>query len=193
MTTEIRLHGRGGQGTVMAAGILAQALAEEGKWAIAIPTFGFERRGAPVSAFLRVDDKPIRSLTNIYHPDVIVCIDPTVSRAVDIFAGIAEGATLVLAGRKPPGEMTLPLSARRLGLVDAVAIAMELFKRPITNSVMLGALARTTGIVSLAALRRAMEDSHFRDAGLAQNLAAIERGYDETQVLALKESCHAYA
>lgn len=193
MSNEIRLHGRGGQGTVMAAGILAQALVEEDKWAIAIPTFGFERRGAPVSAFLRVDDKPIRSLTNIYHPDIIVCIDQTLSRAVNIFAGMADGATLVLAGRKPASEMNLPPSARRLGLVDAVSIAMELFGRPITNSVMLGALARTTGIVSLAALCRAMEGSHFRDAGLAQNLAAIQRGYDETQVSTLKETCHAYA
>ncbi|MDO8606537.1 MAG: 2-oxoacid:acceptor oxidoreductase family protein [Phaeospirillum sp.] len=193
MSNEIRLHGRGGQGTVMAAGILAQALAEEDKWAIAIPTFGFERRGAPVSAFLRVDDKPIRSLTNIYHPDIIVCIDQTLGRAVNIFAGMADGATLVLAGRKPASEMNLPASARRLGLVDAVSIAMELFGRPITNSVMLGALARTTGIVSLAALCRAMEESHFRDAGLAQNLTAIRRGYDETQVSTLKESCHAHA
>lgn len=193
MTNEIRLHGRGGQGTVMAAGILAQALAEEGKWAIAIPTFGFERRGAPVSAFLRVDDKPIRSLTNIYHPDVIVCIDQTLGRAVNIFAGMAPGATLVLASRKSPAELDLPPTARRLGLVDAVSIAMELFKRPITNSVMLGALARTTGMVSLESLARAMEGSHFRDAGLAQNLEAIRRGYDETDVLDLKESCHAYA
>jgi len=193
MSNEIRLHGRGGQGTVMAAGILAQALAEEDKWAIAIPTFGFERRGAPVSAFLRVDDKPIRSLTNIYHPDIIVCIDQTLGRAVDIFAGMADGATLVLAGRLAPAEMNLPASARRLGLVDAVSIAMELFGRPITNSVMLGALARTTGIVSLPALRRAIEDSHFRDAGLAQNLEAVERGHDETQVFELKESCHVHA
>lgn len=193
MSHEIRLHGRGGQGTVLAAGILAQALAEEGKWAVAIPSFGFERRGAPVAAFLRVDDKPIRSLTNIYHPDIIVCIDPTIRRVVNIFAGMAPQGTLVLASGKKLEELDLPATVRRLGVVDAISIAMEIFKRPITNSIMLGALAKTTGIVTLDSLRRAIEGSDFRDAGLAQNIAAVERGYEATTVIDLKESCHVAA
>ncbi len=193
MSHEIRLHGRGGQGTVLAAGMLAQALVEEGKWAVAIPSFGFERRGAPVAAFLRVDDKPIRSLTNIYHPDIIVCIDPTIGRVVNIFAGMAAQGTLVLASGKKREELVLPATVARLGLVDAVSIAMEIFKRPITNSIMLGALAKATGIVTLDSLCRAIEGSDFRDAGLAQNIAAVERGYKATQVIDLKESCHVAA
>ena len=88
---EIRFHGRGGQGAVMAAKILAKALVDEGKTAKAIPSFGFERRGAPVEAYLRFDDRPIRQTTNIYHPDCIICLDPTLGRAVDIFQGMNPG------------------------------------------------------------------------------------------------------
>ncbi len=82
---EIRIHGRGGQGAVLASKILAKALVEEGKFVKAIPSFGFERRGAPVAAFLRCDEAHIRQVTNIYHPDCILCLDPTLPRSVDIF------------------------------------------------------------------------------------------------------------
>ena len=85
---EIRLHGRGGQGAVKASGILAAGLVAAGKFAVAIPSFGFERRGAPVVAYLRVDDKEIRRMTNITEPDCLICIDPTVANSVNIFAGL---------------------------------------------------------------------------------------------------------
>jgi len=179
---EVRLHGRGGQGTVLAATILATALIEEGKYAVAVPSFGFERRGAPVAAFLRTDARVIRRMTNIYEPDCIVCIDPTVSRTVNIFEGVKPDATLVQTTHHPFSELELPPAIATVGLCDAVAIALEVFKRAITNTIMLGALARTTGMVSLAALRQALEESEFRDAGLAQNLRALQRGYDETSV-----------
>lgn len=186
MMYEVRLHGRGGQGAVLAAGVLAAALVEEGKYAVAIPSFGFERRGAPVAAFLRCDDKDIRRLTNIYNPDCVICIDPTVSRSVDIFAGMRPGGALVQTTHKPLAELAVPDVVGTVGLCDAVRIAMDIFRRPITNTIMLGAFARTTGVVSLAALQRALEESDFRDAGLAQNLAALERGYQETTVHTLE-------
>lgn len=182
---EVRFHGRGGQGAVMAAGMLAAALVEEGKFSVAIPSFGFERRGAPVAAFLRCDEREIRRLTNIYNPDCVICIDPTVSRAVDIFAGMKAGGTLVQTTHKALGELAIPGAVGTVGLCDAVRIATEIFRRPITNTIMLGAFARTTGVVSLAALKQTLEESEFRDAGLAQNLAALERGYQETQVYTL--------
>ena len=93
---EVRIHGRGGQGAVLACSILAQALIDDGKHAVAIPSFGFERRGAPVAAFLRFSDAPIRAMTNVYHPDCVVCIDPTVHRTIDIYAGMKPGGTVVL-------------------------------------------------------------------------------------------------
>tara|TARA_B100000315_G_scaffold243875_1_gene267778 strand:- start:1142 stop:1732 length:591 start_codon:yes stop_codon:yes gene_type:complete len=179
---EIRIHGRGGQGTVMASKILAKAIVEEGQFALAIPSFGFERRGAPVTAFLRIDDKEIRTFTNIYQPDNIICIDPTVSRAVDIFKGFRDGGTWVQATKNSPEELEIPAAVSKLGLCDAFGIALEIFSKPITNSIMLGAFAKTSGLVSLDALKEGLKTANFRDAGLDQNMAAIERGYIETQV-----------
>jgi len=182
---EIRIHGRGGQGAVLASTILAQAFVDEGKFAVAIPSFGFERRGAPVAAFLRVDAREIRALTNIYHPDCVICIDPTLPRMVDIFAGIKPGATLIQASGRRPEAIARPDDLATLGLCDAVGIALSIFGRPITNSIMLGAFARATGLVSLATLTGALEAAEFRDAGLEQNRHAMQRGYAETEVLAL--------
>jgi pyruvate ferredoxin oxidoreductase gamma subunit/phenylglyoxylate dehydrogenase gamma subunit len=179
---EIRIHGRGGQGAVLAGSILAAALVEEGKYVVAVPSFGFERRGAPVASFLRMDTKEIRQMTNIYRPDCVLCIDPTVGRAVNVFDGIRDNGTWIQTTAKPLGELTVPDKVTTVGLCDAVAIALEIFRRPITNTLMLGAFAKTTGLVSLDALRAAVEDSDFRDAGLRQNLLALERGYDETTV-----------
>jgi len=184
---EIRFHGRGGQGAVMAANLLAHALVEEGKHVVAIPSFGFERRGAPVAAFLRFDDAPIRRMTNIYRPECIVCIDPTVARAVNIFDGMRENATVVQATRKPLGELSLPASVARIGLCDAVGIALAIFRRPITNTIMLGAFARTTGLVGLESLQAALRgEGGLRDAALEQNLAALARGHEATAVHAIE-------
>jgi phenylglyoxylate dehydrogenase gamma subunit len=179
---EICLHGRGGQGAVMAASILAQALVDEGKFVVAVPSFGFERRGAPVAAFVRFDTVPLRAMTNIYRPDCVICIDPTVSRAVNIFAGMPPGGTLVQATKATLQELTLPGALARVGLCDAVGIALDTFHRPITNTVMLAAFARTTGIVSLEALQHALRSAEFRDAGLEQNCRAMARGFAETIV-----------
>ena len=179
---EIRIHGRGGQGAVLAGGILATALVEEGKHVIAIPSFGFERRGAPVTSYLRFDDKEIRQMTNIYHPNCILCIDPTVGRATNIFDGIRDDAVWVQTSSKPLGELQFPAQVATVGLCDAVSIALDIFRRSITNTIMLGAFARTTGFVSLESLKAAVHHSDFRDAGLQQNLRALERGYDETTV-----------
>lgn len=179
---EIRLHGRGGQGTVLAATILAAAIIDEGKFAVAVPSFGFERRGAPVAAYLRIDAREIRRMTNIYHPDCIICIDPTLSGSIDIFGGIRPGGTLVQATGKTITELSLPPTVATVGLCDAVPIALALFGRAITNTVMLGAFARTTAMVSIEALERALHESEFRDAGLEQNIGALRRGYEETLV-----------
>jgi phenylglyoxylate dehydrogenase gamma subunit len=179
---EVRLHGRGGQGAVMAAGMLASALVAEGKFAVAIPSFGFERRGAPVVAFLRTDPLEIRRMTNITYPNCVICIDPTVSRSVNIFSGMKTDGTLVLTTAKPLSDLEMPETVGSVGLIDAVRLATEIFRRPITNTLMLGAFARTTGVVSLHSLKQTLLESEFRDAGLDQNLAALDRGYNEAQV-----------
>ena len=179
---EVRIHGRGGQGAVLASAILAGALVEEGRHVMAIPAFGFERRGAPVVAFLRFDDMPIRRVTNIYKPEIVLVIDPTVSASVDVFAGTPQGSTLIQATAKEAEALALPAHLARVALCDAVHIALDIFKRPITNTIMLGAFARATGLVSPDSLIKALEHADFRDAGLKQNIAAVERGFAETRV-----------
>jgi len=179
---EIRIHGRGGQGAVLASKILAKALVEEGKHAKSIPSFGFERRGAPVTAFLRFDDRAIRKITNIYHPNCIICLDSTLPRSVNIFQGLMPHGVLVQATKKDLARLALPEDLSRVGLCDAFSLALDIFGRPITNSIMLGSFARTTGMVSKASLVRGMESVDFRDANLDLNLIAIERGFEETTV-----------
>ena len=190
---EARIHGRGGQGAVLACSILAKALIDDGKHAVAIPSFGFERRGAPVAAFLRFSDAPIRAMTNVYHPDCVVCIDPTVHRTIDIYAGMKPGGTVVLTTKAQLDELKFPDSVARAGLCDAVGIALAIYHKPVTNAVMLGAFARTTGLLSLTALKEALQQMDFRDAGVTQNLDAAERGYNETQVYDLSKVAHAAA
>ncbi len=179
---EVRLHGRGGQGAVLAASILAKALVAEGKHVIAIPQFGFERRGAPVAAYLRINEQPMRAMTNIYNPNCVLCIDPSLPKVVDIFAGMSAGGMLVQASKRPLGELKIPASVVTVALCDAVGIALEIFGRPITNTVMLGAFARATGLVSPEALGQALVETNFRDASLKQNQLALIQGYEGTLV-----------
>jgi phenylglyoxylate dehydrogenase gamma subunit len=190
---ELRIHGRGGQGAVLACSILAQALIDDGKHAVAIPSFGFERRGAPVAAFLRFSDAPIRAMTNVYRPDCVICIDPTVHNSIDIYAGMQPGGTVVLTTKASLHDLNFPAAVERVGLCDAVRIALPIYRKPVTNAVMLGAFARTTGFLSLTALKEALQQTNFRDAGLTQNMDAAERGYNETQVYDLSEVAHATA
>lgn len=183
---EVRIHGRGGQGAVLASGILATALVEEGRSVMAIPAFGFERRGAPVVAFLRFDDREIRRITNIYRPNFVIVIDPTVARSVDVFAGMVPGGTLMQATSKMPADIPVPGHLGRVATCDAVAIALSIFKRPITNTIMLGAFAKASGLVSVDSIVTALEATDFRDAGLKSNIEAVRRGFDETHVHVLK-------
>jgi pyruvate ferredoxin oxidoreductase gamma subunit/phenylglyoxylate dehydrogenase gamma subunit len=179
---EIRFHGRGGQGAVLASKILAKALVDEGKFVKAIPSFGFERRGAPVEAYLRFDSKTIRQNTNIYHPHCVICLDPTLPRSVNIFRDMQEKGVWVQATKKSCDQLARPETLARIGLCDAFGIALRIFGRAITNSIMLGAFAKTTGLVSLKSLQKSMEFTEFRDAALEKNVLAVEQGYENTRV-----------
>lgn len=184
---EIRIHGRGGQGAVLASKVLAKALVEEGKYIKALPSFGFERRGAPVEAYLRFDDKRIRQYTNIYRPGCIICLDPTLPRSVNIFANLMNKGTWVQATKKSLDQLKVPDNVFKVGVCDAFGIALKIFGRPITNSIMLGAFARTTGLVCLDSLANAMGSVVFRDAALEKNVEALHLGHAETMVMECKE------
>lgn len=148
---EIRFHGRGGQGAVIASNILASAAFLEGKDVQAFPYFGVERRGAPVTAFTRIDDKPIRIKYQIYNPDYVVVLDESLLKAVDVTAGLRENGIVIVNTRRSPEAVGL--KAGRLATVDATEIAIShgLGSKvaPIVNTVMLGAFVTVTKEVKL--------------------------------------------
>lgn len=141
---EIRFHGRGGQGAVTAAEILAKAAFEDGKYSQAFPFFGVERRGAPVMAFTRIDDKPIRRRYQVYNPDYVVVLDEGLMNAVDVFSGLKDDGVIIL---NTAGDFSSDKAD--VYTIDATGIALEKLGRPIVNTVMLGAFAGATGIVSI--------------------------------------------
>lgn len=183
---EIRFHGRGGQGAVTAANILASAAFREGKYVQAFPFFGVERRGAPVTAFTRIDDKPIRIKTQIYEPDIVVVLDPSLLDTVDVTAGLKEGGTVIINTEKSKEEILEKLKKKpaKLALVDATGIALEVLGLPITNTAILGAVAKATGLVKLESVQDAIKDT-FSGALGEKNAKAAEEAFNKTVVYEL--------
>jgi len=177
---EIRWHGRGGQGVVIASRLLAAAFTREGKSAVALPKFGAERRGAPVVSFTKVNDEPIREKTQIYFPDCLIVIDPRLIRSIDVFAGLQQGGILVIDS---PTKVIEQFHSNLciIGSVDATKIALTETAKHITNTCMLGAFARTTGWVKLESILATLEE-YFTGSGLQENIRCAQRGYQETQV-----------
>jgi len=158
---EIRFHGRGGQGAVIAAKTLACAMFMEGKYVQSFPKFGVERRGAPVEAYLRVDDDTILIRNNIYTPDQIVVLDPTLIEAVDVTSGLAKGSLVLVNSNKSPDAFK-ELEGYKVACVDASRIALKYRlgspSAPIVNTAILGAFAKFTGQVSLESVMKAIVD-----------------------------------
>ena len=178
MMEEIRFHGRGGQGAVTAAELLAVAAAEDGKYSKSFPFFGVERRGAPVQAFCRVSDKPIRINQNVYEPDMVVVLDPSLIKVVDVCAGLKEGGIIVTNAKQ--GECPNIEKAEEVYGVDATKIALEEIGKPIVNTAMLGAFAKVTGMVRMESLEKAIMN-RFGGKLAEKNIAAIKRCYEETK------------
>ncbi|AUB55747.1 MULTISPECIES: pyruvate synthase subunit PorC [Methanobacterium] len=141
---EIRFHGRGGQGAVTAAEILAKAAFEDGKYCQAFPFFGAERKGAPVMAFSRINDKPIRRRYQVYNPDHVLVLDETLLEAVDVLSGLKSGGKVIINTKED-----LELGDADVYTIDATGIALDTLGVPIVNTVMLGAFAKVIGEVSL--------------------------------------------
>lgn len=177
---EIRLHGRGGQGIVFAAEMLAKALVSEGKHVASFPMFGVERRGAPVTAYLRFDDKPIREKTQIYYPDCLIVTDPVMKTWPAVFAGLKAGGVLILNTshheEARPHEMV-----KTMGVVDATRTALEETGRAIPNSCIVGAFAGATGWLGLGSLLMCFKD-YFKADILEKNIRCARRGFQEVIV-----------
>jgi len=178
---EIRLHGRGGQGAVTSAELLARAAIDEGKYAQAFPSFGPERRGAPVVAFCRISDEPIRLRTNIYNPDLVLVLDPSILRLVNVTAGLKESGYLITNTKYPSADIRKELKlTHNLATVDANKIAREELGVLITNTTMLGALLKAEEIVPVDSLINPLEARFGRIA--AKNINAFKRAYEETEI-----------
>ena len=177
---EIRLHGRGGQGAVSAADLLAVAAVMEGHYGSSFPMYGAERRGAPVVAFVCVDEKPIRQKTQIYKPNCLIVLDPRQGAWPQTYEGVQPGSTLVLNSTiepdKPPHE-NVSVSA----VVDATRIALEEIGIPAFSTCMLGAVAATTGWVKLESLFAALEKTFSGDL-LKKNIRSVELGYKDVNI-----------
>jgi len=148
---EVRVHGRGGQGAVMAATILGKALdLYEDKRAIAFPAFGTERRGAPVMAFVRADDKPIRLRSQVYNSNVVMVLDDSLLDMVNIGQGVVEGGLVIINTLLPADEVMFENKDKvKTITIDATAIALDKLKRNIVNTTILGALCASMDFVKL--------------------------------------------
>jgi pyruvate ferredoxin oxidoreductase gamma subunit len=177
---EIRLHGRGGQGGVTSAELLAKSAISQGKFAQAFPSFGPERRGAPVMAFVRVDDKKIRVREKIHDPNIVLVLDPSLLDIVDVAEGLQDGGTVVVNSHLSAEELKKKFGWPNVARVDANTVAMEELGVPITNTTMLGALLKATGILSPEEMEESIQERFGGKLG-PKNLKALQRAYDETE------------
>jgi pyruvate ferredoxin oxidoreductase gamma subunit len=179
---EIRFHGRGGQGSVTSAELLALAAIGEGKYAQAFPSFGPERRGAPVVAFCRISDQPIRIRANVYEPDIVLVLDSTLLKIVNVAAGMKPNGILVTTSKESPEKVRELLKIKnRLAVVDAMKIAMEVLGVPITNTAMLGSLVKASELIKKESFILPLKERFGRIA--EKNISAFERAYQETVLI----------
>lgn len=178
--SEVRFHGRGGQGVVTTSKILANAFARTGQFGASFPMFGFERRGAPVTAFGRFSDKPVREKTQIYNPDIIVVLDPSQRDSEAVFKGLSKGGMMLLND----SDDTMNISHEnltRVGIIDANKIALEEIGLPIPNTVIAGAFAKMSGLLDVKPCCEALQD-YFSGKKLDANKVCAKRGFNEVRI-----------
>jgi pyruvate ferredoxin oxidoreductase gamma subunit len=176
---EIRWHGRGGQGAVTSTELLAQAAISEGKYAQAFPSFGPERRGAPVQAFNRIDSRePVRIRADITEPDCVVVLDPSLLGKVNVTSGLKQGGWVIINTRKTPAEIKSEFGIKNpVAVVNANKIAREVLGVPIVNTTMLGAVVKMTGAIDKKSAYAPLE-KRFGRLG-ERNIKAMETAYEQ--------------
>lgn len=177
---ETRWHGRGGMGTVTSTELLARAAINQGKYSQSFPSFGPERRGAPVQAFLRISDQPIRIRTNVYEPDVVIIVDPLLMKTQDLTVGLKPNGKILINTTKSFEEMKNKFPNWEIGVVNAKKIALETIKVPITNTALMGAFSKLTGIVDMTYIEEQIKERFGGRAGA--NIEAMQRAAEEVQI-----------
>jgi pyruvate ferredoxin oxidoreductase gamma subunit len=186
-TTEIRWHGRGGQGTVTAAKVLADACLSGGRHVQAFPEYGPERAGAPLRAYNRISSKELRMHCPVLAPDIVSVVDATLLDSINIAEGAKDNTAFLINTTKDPKEIRAKLGAgtgQKVFTVDATKIALDCFGRAMPNSPMLGALCKVTGLITLEHLLEDVRKSFgkkFAQKVIDGNLSATKRGFEEVR------------
>ncbi len=176
---EIRFHGRGGQGTVVASKVMADALAKEGNFVQAYPEFGVERRGAPVFSFIRIDNKPIYDKSRIYAPNHVVVVDPTLVEVIDITEGLKDGGVIIINSEKDAASFKFPAKFK-VATINATGIAVKhklgTLAAPIVNTAIVGAVMKILNLTKLEPLLAAIKEGvPIRPE---DNMAAAKEAYE---------------
>ena len=182
---EFRWHGRGGQGALTASELLARTALDEGKYIQSFPEFGPERMGAPVTAFTRISSEPIRLHCAIYDPDVVIVLDNTLLKSVPVTNGLnREETNLIINSAEAPAiiKENLRVTKSKVWTVPATEIALRILGAPITNTALLGVVAKATGIVTLEGIEKTLKGRFRRDLA-EKNFAVIQEAYKEAKVV----------
>ena len=185
MDTEICWHGRGGQGVVTANEILAESAIYSGKYVKAFPEFGPERMGAPIRAFSRISDGPVRVHTQVYEPDIVIVIDPTLIGKVDVAKGLKKGGFILANYEGTPAELQKAIgTTAECHSVNASKIALEEIGKPLVNTAMLGALIKIRPIITYSEMEDNITDKFtgkLYDKLIVKNLSALKRASEEVE------------
>jgi len=185
-TIQIRWHGRGGQGAKTAAGMVAELAIDTGSYAQGAPEYGAEREGAPIKAYTRISERPIRVHDAIYYPDMVLVLDETLLEAENVAEGLVEGGVLLVNTKRSPAEVRkqLGLKGCKVYTIDATGIAMQEIGRPIPNTVMVGALSKVSGRMSAELIEKSIRKKlggKLSEGMLKGNVNAVRRAFEEVK------------
>lgn len=179
---EIRIHGRGGQGNVTASEFLADAAFADGLYAQAFPMFGSERHGAPVTAYVRISDRPIRLRSQIYEPDYVIVQDTSLFGAVDVLEGLKDGGLVIINAARPASEFGVPDRYKAV-TVPATELALRMVGKPIINTIMVGAFAAASGEIHMPALEASIRERYPGELG-EKEIVAMRQAFDQVKGVA---------
>ena len=177
---QIRVHGRGGQGVVTAAELIAISAFFDGKEAQAFPVFGVERTGAPIESFVRISENPIRTREQVQEPNILIIQDSTLLEAVDVSRGADENTIAIINSSKEKSELEINLPQKNVFVVDATNIALKQIGKNIVNTVLLGAIAKKTKLFTIKSAEKAIKQkfAHKDKKIIDVNIKAIREAYN---------------
>ena len=183
---EVRWHGRGGQGAKTASQLLAGAALDEKMYIQAFSEYGPERMGAPMQSFTRISKEPIKIHCHVTNPEVVVVLDPTLLKTVDVTGGLSQDGTLLVNTDKSPADVRkeLNLKGRKIYTVDATRIALDCLGRAIPNTPMMGALIKVTSLIEIQNLIKGLKkkfSKKFKPEIVEGNIKAIEKAHEEVK------------